>query len=818
MDSSIPSNNEFAEGKLSSCSKVCSFVLLKPKKYLIEPCVKHNLWLFLQDLGSLGSDKTYNCFPASLVPDYMDSDSNEDDVPGNTMRRQSTSSSSTSCSTCSSSSSSDSSSSSSSSISTNKPATEQNSKITNLSPTGTLVADSASEDVIENTPESDLQRSSGTRRLVVNSPIITSPVYTDESDIDDDVFDPTYNFEDKFANAAGSRPRNLVIQSSSENSSTDSDVETQRRGRKRIPNPKNWKQNKVKRLRNQGKSYISMSKTRKNITARCLKIPCTTQCRLKCTEKINDAERYELFDQFWQLGDLNKQRAFINSSMVEVHPKYKYTNTQTPRRPNKAYYLTVDSKKIRVCKMFFKSTLDITDRMIYTIQTKTNESGFLLEDLRGKHGKHKKLSTQLLDDIRKHIDSIPRIESHYMRAATTRQYIDGSKTIKDLYNDFATEQVKKNKETGNYIAYYKVFNTDFNLSFFQPKKDQCDVCVAYVNSNEEQRKEMEEKYQKHLKEKELSRIEKQTDRRNIDEDNIVTIYDLEAVLPCPRGETSAFYYKSKLNSYNLTLTELTNKVDKKKAYDNVHCYFWTESDAKRGAIEIGTCIWNYLKELSKSCEEEHTEGKNIIFYSDNCCGQNKNKFIATMYLYAVHYLNINSITHKFLIRGHTQNEADSVHSLIEREVKKNLKSGPIYSPDQYITLIKNAKKSRPAINVHELTFDSFMNIKSLQEDWGYNFHTDTNGQSVNWNELKQLKMTKGNPFTFYYKTSYGQNEYKEVNVRNKRKKMKLISEIVLKNAYTQKQELSANKKKDLKELLTKGLIPAYYANFYNSIV
>lgn len=247
----------------------------------------------------------------------------------------------------------------------------------------------------------------------------------------------------------------------------------------------------------------------------------------------------------------------------------------------------------------------------------------------------------------------------------------------------------------------------YNLSFFQPKKDQCDVCVAHTNSNEEQRAEMEEKYQIHLKEKELSRKEKLADRKKVNGCNVVVIYDLEAVLQCPRGDTSAFYYKSKLNSYNLTLTELTNKDDRKEAYDKVHCYFWTEADAKRGAIEIGTCVWDYLEELSKPCEDDSTAAKNIIFYSDNCCGQNKNKYIATIYMYAVNYLSINSITHKFLIRGHSQHEADSVHSLIEREVKKNLKSGPIYSPDQYIDLIKNAKKSKPPINVHELTFDSF---------------------------------------------------------------------------------------------------------------
>ncbi|CAG9836389.1 unnamed protein product [Diabrotica balteata] len=96
--------------------------------------------------------------------------------------------------------------------------------------------------------------------------------------------------------------------------------------------------------------------------------------------------------------------------------------------------------------------------------------------------------------------------------------------------------------------------------------------------------------------------------------------------------------------------------------------------------------------------------------------------------------------------------------------------------------------------------------------------TNTNGQNVNWNDIKQLKVSKDDPITFKYKTSYEDEVFKEVNMRNKRRKMTPLSEILLKKAYTSKKELSANKKKDMKELVTKGLIPLYYANFYNSIL
>ncbi|KAJ8940885.1 hypothetical protein NQ314_010548 [Rhamnusium bicolor] len=50
------------------------------------------------------------------------------------------------------------------------------------------------------------------------------------------------------------------------------------------------------------------------------------------------------------------------------------------------------------------------------------------------------------------------------------------------------------------------------------------------------------------------------------------------------------------------------------------------------------------------------------------------KFLIAVYIYAVEHFQIGSITHKFLIRGHTQNEADAIHSIIEKKFRwlKNL--------------------------------------------------------------------------------------------------------------------------------------------------
>lgn len=116
-----------------------------------------------------------------------------------------------------------------------------------------------------------------------------------------------------------------------------------------------------------------------------------------------------------------------------------------------------------------------------------------------------------------------------------------------------------------------------------------------------------------------------------------------------------FLKKSRFNCLNFTVSDLDAK--------DVVCYFW---DGARGAVEIGSCILNYIKVVLDQNPEKEID---IIFYSDNCSGQQKNKYLLSVYAYAVVNTRVKSITHKFLIRGHSQNEGDNVHSAIENKLR-----------------------------------------------------------------------------------------------------------------------------------------------------
>lgn len=190
-----------------------------------------------------------------------------------------------------------------------------------------------------------------------------------------------------------------------------------------------------------------------------------------------------------------------------------------------------------------------------------------------------------------------------------------------------------------------------------------------------------------------------------------------------------------------------------------------------------------------------------------------------MYLYAVEHLNIKSITHKYLIRGHTQNEGDAVHSVIEKSVKKATRSGPIFVPDQYVPLIRNAKKKGNPLVVHELSYDDFIDLKSLNDEMALNFAKNVDGKDFKLTEVKVLRFEQGSE-VFMYKTSYKQSNWERIEFKPKKRRSlqaTLIKDITLKKAYSTKLPISENKKVGLQYLMQKNLIKKYYRNFYNSL-
>lgn len=571
---------------------------------------------------------------------------------------------------------------------------------------------------------------------------------------------------------------------------------------KRKRDENNWKKNVMKKLRNEGKSYLST--TKKIIPERKIKKPCSEKCKLKCSTKFTESERLSIFHDYWALGNISKQWNYISNCMTAIKPKYRYVReggSREKRRYNNAFYFYLRGEKVRVCKTFFQNTLGITDRPIRTVLEKQNKVGGVLleEDNRGKHSNHAKVDDEIRKSIKEHIDSIPKMESHYCRANTSKEFIDGSRSIVDIHKDYVEICKSKEHPYGNYTLFYRIFTEEYNLSFFQPKKDRCDCCVAYENCEGEEKMKKKQEYDNHLKEKDLCRAEKNKDKEN--KDVVVAVYDLQAVFQCPKRDTSLFYYVSKLNVFNFTIYDLRSK--------GVECYIWDEATANRGVNDLGTCVFNYLQKLAQT-----NNTVNVIFYSDNCVGQQKNKFMLAMYMFAVQrFPNIKTIIHKYLIKGHTQSEGDSAHSLIERQIKKRIKSGPMYTPDAFIDAVQLARSKPEPFRVNIMHNDDFLDWKDVCSQIGVNITKDVEGNTVKIADLKVVKIDANYPRTIFYKNSYEQENFKQIEVIKKKRSV----DIVTKKAYQVKPGISKKKKDGLINLIKKNAIPRYFSPFYNSL-
>lgn len=198
---------------------------------------------------------------------------------------------------------------------------------------------------------------------------------------------------------------------------------------------------------------------------------------------------------------------------------------------------------------------------------------------------------------------------HYTIAHSQKQYIDGGKTITSLYRDYKDVCQKSGKPWATFTMYRNIFNYEFNLSFFVPKKDQCQKCVSYESADYEEKICMEYVYLAQQEEKKLSREEKQRDKKKIGENYQVSCFDLQATLPIPKGDVSSFYYKSKLSTFNFTVCDLAGK-----GLGHVTCLMWNEGQGNRGPYEIGSCLLKYLKEKSETSNGTELE---IVFYYIN---------------------------------------------------------------------------------------------------------------------------------------------------------------------------------------------------------
>nr|CAI5826453.1 unnamed protein product [Callosobruchus analis] len=433
---------------------------------------------------------------------------------------------------------------------------------------------------------------------------------------------------------------------------------------KRERSPSAWAVNVRKEKRNRGESYVSSRK--KLMPARSIQNlkDCSVQCRNKCM-KING----------------NK---FLKDTISSQKKKknYFYWQIQLSRFQKEDARANVKTILRRKIQSEFKNVGNTPARSV-----------------QGKHTKHS-VPEDAKQLIRDHIESVPKIDSHYCRADTTRQYMESSLNIAKLYKLYVNLMQEKGKTPVKQSLYRHIFCTEYNIYFQRPKKDRCDLCEL-VKLNEMEETQLDEQtkinYEKHMVEKKTCRQERNLDRES--KERAVLCFDLQNVLTCPKAEVSKFFYKSKLSVYSLTAHLSLSK--------QVYCAVWAEHLIGRTGNDIASALYRILNQVV----EDHPSLTELILWCDSCVPQNRNSIIsfAITRLLWEGQTNLKTITIKYSVPGHScVQDIDATHSTIERVLDKT----EYYSPLSLIRILLKVNIHRP-YKIIQMQLKDFMNFQTV---------------------------------------------------------------------------------------------------------
>ncbi|KAJ0169363.1 hypothetical protein K1T71_015247 [Dendrolimus kikuchii] len=561
-------------------------------------------------------------------------------------------------------------------------------------------------------------------------------------------------------------------------------------GKKKLQHKEDWVVTKRKTLKNQGKGFTNHRG--KQVQEKQLQEVCNEKCRLKCSTKFSERQRMNVFEKFWKLGDRQRQWEFVIQYTEKV-PKRRQTTevTKHDRQNTFRYFLPNEEKqKTKVCKTMFINTISTGERIISTAWKKYDGEINVREDKRGKY-EHKKriIDDDMIRSVCDHVNSFPLVESHYVRQNSNKLYLEGVKSASRMFSLYCEwfDADKYGSKALTKRQYRDILNANFNIGFHKPKKDLCDICHIYNNKNIPTEEE-KSAFLKHQTAKNVARHLKQQDKNEAqtNKEIIAATFDFEKVLITPHGDVSVFYYKRKLSTLNFTLYELATK--------EATCFMWHEAIAKRGANEVSSCIYQFIKQKA-------LQGvKSFRLWSDNCAGQNRNRIVFALYLLAVKEFGV-TITHRFLEKGHTQNEGDSVHSSIERASDRKL----IYVPEEWYCLV-----------LKEMTTSDILDFKSLLSNKNWNKNTDN--EKIQWTRLREVKVHAQHYDRIEYKYNF-EDEPKTVIVlrSGNRSTNRLSRDFQIKQAYNGDLLISRDKHKDLMNLCQNGIIPEKYHSFYENL-
>ena len=346
--------------------------------------------------------------------------------------------------------------------------------------------------------------------------------------------------------------------------------------------------------------------------------------------------------------------------------------------------------------------------------------------------------------------------------------------------------------------YRRIFCSDFNIGFKLPKSDTCKLCDEHQirlselrsSEKEEEVKEVELLHKVHiLKAEELRKTLSNVVEVANNTDTHVIAMDLQQALPTPLLSAGPAFYKRKIWTFNFGVHDCIEQSG--------FMFVWNEVIGKRGSDEIGSCILKYIK-------SRNIKNRNLVIFSDNCPGQNKNWTIAALWHHLVLTNAFDSVEHKFLLPGHSHLPCDRDFGRIEKFRRLHYQN--VYSTEEWCEVIAKSNKKKPYV-VTLLTQEDILPITNYITEIAKKTVCD-GGKPLNFSQAVSMKFVASQPHKMFLKHAV-HGEFIEVSL----KKRGRISQVGhLNQKYRRALGLNPCKVKDAQELLK--FIPPIYHSFY----
>ena len=449
--------------------------------------------------------------------------------------------------------------------------------------------------------------------------------------------------------------------------------------------------------------------------------------------------------------------------------------------------------KIRVCKSVFLNTLGITNgRLNYCINHKANiETKMCSPDKRGNSITNR-TSLSAISRIHDFLMKFPKFTSHYSQSE--RVYFSPELNLSKLYNLYIEDAKINNYTHVSRPIFYTNFR-EYNVGFYIPKTDTCNTCdtlkIQIDAAVHDEKTELTSQLNSHHDRAEnvRSNFTKAIQLSKEDPSILVFSFDMQQTTPLPKINTSIVFYKRQLWLYNLGIHTCHN--------DNGYMMVWTENEGKRGATEVCSSIHKFLSLI------ELKNYKKIKTFSDSCGGQNRNKAIICFFMFICNMYGIESWEHSYLESGHSYLPNDRDFGTISKSARY---VSAVYSVDQWIDVIENARKKNPFKVVR--MGDSFLNIDKLIRSRKFNNSLTNSSSKFNFLKLKWFRVTQNSNMVEYV-TSESSNVF-ALNYPP-------VSDLEAESLETENrsQKISRNKYDDLMSLM--HLIPDVYKPFYTDL-